>query len=62
MTTTHTPGPWKADAMIPRMKQLTWRDWTAFAVALAVFGGPLAYYGCDSAKDVAFTLGITEEQ
>ena len=47
--------------MIPRMKQLTWRDWTAFAVALAVFGSPLAYYACDSAKAVAFTLGITEE-
>ena len=26
-----------------------------------IFGSPLAYYGCDSAKAVAFTIGITEE-
>jgi len=47
--------------VIRRLKQLTWRDWTAFAIALAVFGSPLAHYGCDSAKAVAFTIGITEE-
>ena len=47
--------------MRKRLKALTVNDWIAFAIMAAIFVAPTIYYACDSAKAVAFTLGITEE-